>query len=140
MAAEEMVLSHRAGGTVIRATQFHQLVWSTLEQLARSPVLVVPHDTRFQVLDPAVLADALVRAVEQRIVGRTDDVGGAFAYGSKELAHSYLAASGRRRPVLALNVPGLTGAAFRAGGNLTPNRSSTGETWNDFVRRRTEPA
>ena len=35
-----------------------------------------------------------------------------------------------------INVPGIVGAAFRAGGNLTPNRTSDGKTWNDFVAER----
>lgn len=35
--------------------------------------------------------------------------------------------------MIKLNVPGIVGAAFRAGGNLTPNRTTEGKTWNDFV-------
>lgn len=135
LAAEELVLSHSTDSLVMRATQFHQLIWASLEVLARSPLMVVPHDTRFQVLDPTTLAHRLVEAFECDVGGRLEDVGGPSAYGSKELARSFLAATGRRRPVVALNAPGLTGAAFRAGGNLTPHRDEQGETWNDFVRR-----
>ncbi len=41
----------RAGGlpwTILRATQFHQLLISALEVLARLPVLMVPAETRFR--------------------------------------------------------------------------------------------
>lgn len=141
LAAEELVLSHQAGGAVIRATQFHQLIWSALDRLVRIPVVTVPHDTRFQVLDPGVLASRMIDAYEADERGKLDEIGGQFAYGSRDLARSFLAATARRRPVLGVNVPGLVGAAFRAGANLTERRDDTGETWNEFVRRvSTDPA
>ncbi len=137
LAAEDAVLRHPAGGVVARATQFNHSVWEMLSRLARPPVMVVPNDTRAQPLDPASLAIRLVDALQRNDNGRLEDLGGRYVYEARDLARSYLAATGRRRPVVRLNFPGLTGASFRAGGNLTPNRDEAGETWNDFVARRT---
>ncbi len=136
LAGEEMVAAHRPGFTILRATQFHDLVWSTLERLSRPPVMVVPHDTRVQVIDPATVARLLVDAAVDGPAGRLDDIGGPFAYEARDLARSVLAATGRKRPILRVNLPGLTGAAFRAGGNLTPNRDEDGDTWNEFVEKK----
>lgn len=136
LAAEELATSHRPGFTILRATQFHHFVWAMMERIAPSPLMVVPHDTRFQVLDPAALARRLVDAAEAGPAGRLPDLGGPFAYEARDLARSFLAATGRRRPIYRFNLPGVTGAALRAGANLTPNRAEDGETWNDFVGRR----
>lgn len=136
LAAEELVTAHRPGFTILRATQFHQLLWTTLERLSRPPVMVIPHDTRFQVIDPATVARILVDAAVTGPAGRLDDIGGPFAYDARDLARSVLTATGRKRPILRFNLPGLAGAAFRAGGNLTPNRDQDGETWNEFVSRK----
>ncbi len=119
--------------TVLRATEFHSDVWALLDRWAGRPLMLVPNDVRFQPLDATTVADLVADLAERPPAGRLDDVGGRFAYESRELARSYLAAVGRRRPVIALNSPGLAGAAMRAGANLTPNRTDAGRSWNDFV-------
>jgi len=77
-----------------------------------------------------------VEAAEVGPQGRLPDLGGPTVYDVKDLARSVATALGRSRRVIGVNIPGLVGAAFRAGGNLTPNRDETGATWNDFVAAR----
>ena len=139
IAAEKAIATSDLGWTVLRATQFHQLIWWGLGLLARPPVMVVPHDTRFQPVDPRAVARLLVDAAERREEGRLPDIGGPNAYTAKDLAGSYLAASAKRKRIIQLNAPGIAGAAFRAGGNLTPNRDTSGATWNEFVSRQLSP-
>lgn len=134
LAAEKAIADSGLAWAVLRATQFHQLIWRLLGLQARTPLMVVPHDTRFQPIDPRSVARAMVDAAEQGETGRLPDLGGPTAYTAKDLAGSYLAATGKRRRVIQLNAPGIAGAAFRAGANLTPNRDGSGGTWNDFVR------
>ena len=61
--------------TVLRATQFHQLIWHWYATASRNPFLFVPTNTRYQVLDPLELARRLVDLVEGGPQGRVDDVG-----------------------------------------------------------------
>lgn len=119
--------------TIVRTTHLHEEVWEMMGRIAQWPLVVVPHDTRFQPVDTDQVARQLAAAVELGPVGQIHDVGGRFAYDAKELARSHLAAIGRRRPIVAVNRPGLAGAAMRAGANLTPNRDQLGITWNEFV-------
>lgn len=133
---EQNLQSRASRWTIIRATQFHHLIWGWYTAPTRWPWLAVPAETRYQVLDPAVHAEALAAAVADQMFGRLPDIGGPFAYEARELARSCQRAIGRRRPVLTYNKRGLFGAALRAGANLTPNRSG-GETWNEFIARRT---
>ena len=136
IAAEEMIERSDCPFTFVRATQFHTLIWTALDRLARLPVMVLPRDTRFQPLDHAVMAQLLVDAVESGPRGRMPDIGGPMAYEAKDLATSHRAATGHGRRMIQFNMPGIVGAAFRAGGNLTPNRNTEGKTWNDFVAER----
>ncbi|MGH8875235.1 MAG: SDR family oxidoreductase, partial [Acidimicrobiia bacterium] len=133
VAVEELLAGSGMPWTILRATQFHHLVWYVLSRLARLPVLPVPSQVRFQVIDPGLVADRLAAAVEAGPRGRLPDLGGPHAYQAKDLASSYLAATRRWKPVLPLPIPGIVGAALRAGGNLTPNRAEGSPTWNDFV-------
>jgi uncharacterized protein YbjT (DUF2867 family) len=136
VAAEEMIEASACPHTVLRATQFHTLIWDALDRMVRFPVMVIPRDTRFQPFDHAVMAKLLADAVESGPRGRMADLGGPMAYEAKDLATSHRAATGHRRRLIQFNLPGIVGAALRAGGNLTPNRTGDGKTWNDFVAER----
>lgn len=122
--------------SIIRATQFHQLIWGWYTAPGRWPWLVVPAATRYQVLDPTVLAAALVEAATGNPIGRGADLGGPIAYLAADLGRSCQRAVSRRRIVVPFNRRGLFGASLRAGANLTPNRDDSGETWNQFIERR----
>jgi hypothetical protein len=121
--------------TIIRATQYHQLIWRWYTAPRRWPWLVVPAATRYQVLDPYVHARALVDASTNEPQGRASDIGGPVAYQAKDLARSCQRASASKRLVIPLNRRGLFGASLRAGANLTENRDASGETWNQFLHR-----
>jgi hypothetical protein len=56
-----------------------------------------------------------------------------------ELARDYLRASGRRRPVLPLRVPGRAARAVRAGAILAPDRAVGVRTWEDVLADRCAP-
>lgn len=133
-ACEQAVMATARLWAILRATQFHQLIWGWYSRASRNPFLFVPAATRYQVLDPMEMARRLADAVDGRVLGRLDDLGGAFAYEATDLARSVVTASGSGRRVIGYNRPGLVGAALRAGANLTPNRGE-GETWNEFVAR-----
>jgi uncharacterized protein YbjT (DUF2867 family) len=131
---EDYLLESGRACTILRATQFHQLIWSWYSRPSRNPFLLVPAATRYQVLDPLEMARQLAAAVEAGPQGRAPDLGGPTAYEAKDLARSVLAALDSRRRVLSYNRPGLVGASLRAGANLTSQRGG-GETWNQFLAR-----
>lgn len=135
-ATERVIEDSGCPATIQRYTQFHDRLWYVLGRLTRSPVVPLPNDTRFQVLDAAVAAHHLVEAAEATRVGRLPDLGGPTIYDVRDLARSVAMALGRSRRFIRLNVPGLVGAAFRAGGNLTEHRDESGATWNEFVAAR----
>lgn len=131
---EQALAASGAPWTILRATQFHQLIWHWYATESRNPFLPVPNHTRYQVVDPLEVARRLVDLVETGPQGRVDDIGGPFAYEAADLARSCLVAVGSKRRIIRYNKPGIVGAALRAGANLTPNRAA-GQTWNDFIER-----
>lgn len=135
VAVEKLIEASRLPWSIFRFTDVNERVWSRMQQAARWPTMVVPARTRIQVLDAKVAALRLVDLVRIGPSGRVPDLGGPFAYKTKDLARSYLAASGRRRLVIPFNSFGLAGAALRAGANLTRNRAHGTRDWNDFVAR-----
>ena len=53
-----------------------------------------------------------------------------------ELVRGYLRASGRRRPILPVVLPGRAARAVRAGANLTPQHAEGKRTWEEFLAER----
>jgi len=121
---------------VLRRTPTHDEVWADLARRAGRRIMTVPAEVRLQPVDPASVAASVAEIVDSGRWGEVVFLGGPHAYPVRDLARSFLAATGRRRRVVPVPVPGIRGAALRAGANLTPARDEAGATWNDFVRTR----
>ncbi|MFD3617288.1 SDR family oxidoreductase [Streptomyces sp. NPDC058676] len=136
LAVEQQVEASGIGWTVLRTTQFHDLLAQVFRVLAKSPVVPLPAGVRDQPIEVAEVADRLAGLAVDAPAGRVDDMGGPEVRSFESLARAYLKATGRRRAVV--NVP-LTGKAyreFRAGGHLTPERAVGEATFEDYLARR----
>jgi uncharacterized protein YbjT (DUF2867 family) len=69
-------------------------------------VIVVPAGTSLQPIDADEVAARLVELAAAPPGGRVPDLGGSRVYSVAELARAYLRASGRRRLVLPVRLPG----------------------------------
>lgn len=125
--------------TVLRATQFHQLLLRGCEILARLPVLPVPAATAFQPIEAGEVAARLAELALGPASGRVPDMGGPEVRGAGALARSYLEASGRRRRVLPVRVPGAAFAGLRRGDHLAPDHAVGRVTFAEFLTGRFGP-
>ena len=140
LAAERVIADSGLPWTTLRATQFHDLVYLVVSQLARLPVVPVPAGIRFQPVDTAEVADRLVELAVGEPAGLVPDLGGPRASTLADLLRSYLRASHRHRPLLPVHVPGRAARALRAGANLTPPDRAVGRrTWEEFLADRMGP-
>jgi uncharacterized protein YbjT (DUF2867 family) len=133
LAVEQLLARSGLPWTVLRTTQFHDLVYSVVTRLAKSPVPVVPAGTSFQPIDVREVAAHLIRLAAGLPVGRVPDLGGPQVRGAADLVRTYLLARGRRRPVLPVRLPGGFARGLRAGHNLAPDQLSGGRTWDEFL-------
>jgi uncharacterized protein YbjT (DUF2867 family) len=140
LAVERMVAASELPWTILRATQFHDLIFLALEWLVRLPVLPVPAGFSFQPIDAGAVAAELVALAGGEPRGRVPDMGGPEVRSASNLARTYLRARRRRRPILALYLPGSVAAGFRRGGHLAPDRARGRVTWEDFLAERTAAA
>jgi uncharacterized protein YbjT (DUF2867 family) len=143
--AERLIQASGLPWTILRATQFHQLILLVAEHLARLPLVPVPAATSFQPIDAAEVADRLASLVTGPPAGRVPDMGGPQIRTATGLAGAYLQAAGRRRPVLAVHLPGAVFAGYRQGGHLAPDHAVGRRTWEEFLAghvgdRRRSPA
>ncbi|MGW4422680.1 SDR family oxidoreductase [Streptosporangium sp. NPDC004631] len=131
--AESVVERSGLPYTILRATQFHDLALLALRALAGLPILPVPAGTAFQPIDAGEVAGRLVELALGSPAGRVPDMGGPEILNAAELARTYLKATGRRRAVLPVSLPGRVFAAFRRGVHLTPERREGHRTFEEFL-------
>jgi len=136
LAAEHVVADSGLPWTTLRATQFHDLLLSTAQQLARLPVIPVPKSFRFQPIDAGDVADRLVELALGPPAGLVPDVAGPRVYELVELVRGYLRARHKRRRMLAVPIPGRAARAIREGANLAPDRAVGRRTWEEFLADR----
>lgn len=130
---ERLLAASGLGWTNLRATQFHGLLDWAFTAVSRLPVVVVPARTACQPVDPAEVADRLVELALDAPAGRVPDMAGPTVHTVDELAKSWLRATGRRRPVLPVLLPGKAGAGFRSGALTAPDHAVRRRTWEEFL-------
>jgi len=116
LAAERVVADSGLPWTTLRAAQFHDLLLTVAQQMAKLPVIPVPAGFRFQPVDAGEVADRLVELALGSPAGLVPDIAGPRIYPMADLVRSYLRAVGKRRPLLPVRLPGKAAAAVRARG------------------------
>jgi uncharacterized protein YbjT (DUF2867 family) len=138
LGAEQAVAGSGVPWTTLRAAQFHDLLLTVMEKTAKLPVLPVPGGMRVEPVDPRDVAARLVELTLGEPSGLVTDLAGPKTYGMAELSRSYLAARGKRRPLLPVRLPGKAGRAYRAGQNLARDGAAVRgrRTWEEFLAER----
>jgi uncharacterized protein YbjT (DUF2867 family) len=132
LAAEAVVAASGLPWTTLRATQFHDLLLRGARGLAKLPVVPVPAGFRVQPVDADEVAARLVELTLGDPAGRVPDLAGPQELSFADVIRIYLGATGRRRPIVPVWLPGL--AAIRAGGLIPVGEHTTGErTWAQFL-------
>ncbi|MEW2388197.1 NAD(P)H-binding protein [Streptomyces venezuelae] len=140
LAVERLIEESGLGWTVLRATQFHDLVLQIMEASAKLPVMLLPGGVSDQPIEVGEVADRLAELAAAPPAGRVEDMGGPEVRTFPELAHAYLRASGKRRRVLPVRLAGRTYRAARAGGLLTPDRAVGKRTFEEYLAVRSGAA
>lgn len=139
LAAERLFADSGVPWTVLRATQFHDLVRELFALGSRAPVLPVL-DVRVQPIDVTDVAARLAELAVGEPAGYAGELGGPEVHGMRELATTYLRVTRRSRPIVPIRLPGNAFRAYRAGGNLAPDRALGTVTFEDYLRRLSAPA
>ncbi|MET7379125.1 NAD(P)H-binding protein [Streptomyces sp. NPDC005526] len=136
LAVEKLIEESGLGWTVLRATQFHDLLVTLFGVLAKPPVVLLPAGVRDQPVEAAEVAERLAGLAVGAPAGRVADMGGPEVRSFESLARAYLKATGRRRPVLNVPLPGRAYRGFRGGGHLTPGNAVGKRTFEEHLAER----
>jgi uncharacterized protein YbjT (DUF2867 family) len=132
---ERVVAQGPVPWTIVRATQFHELVAGLFTAAARYRVLPAPA-IPMQPVAAADVARVLADAAESDPSGGRISVAGPQVASVRELARAWLSATGRSAALLPVPLAGSLGRALRTGALTDPNADVTGViTFADWLAR-----
>jgi uncharacterized protein YbjT (DUF2867 family) len=134
---ERLVTESSIPFTILRATQFPDLVDEVLTAQRFLPFLLAPAIT----LQPIATEDVAARLTELAAAppaGRVPDIGGPERLTVPAMARAWRHAKRSHRPVLPIRLPGKAFRALAAGAAMTDNGQATG-TFEDYLAREEHP-
>ena len=136
---ERMVRDCGLPWTILRVTQFHDLLCYVFQLLAKLPVMLVPPGVSDQPVDAGDVAARLAGLAVGEPAGRAADFGGPRVQPMADLARAWLAAAGLRRRMLPVRLPGQAFRAAAAGGLLAPSHADGRIGFDEFLREHVSP-
>lgn len=121
--------------SVLRATQFHNLIDQLLTAQRFLPALLVPAIE----LQPIAVEDVATRLTALATTppaGRVPDIGGPQQHALPALAQLWKQAANSHRPVLPLHLPGKTFRAYTHGAALAETPPFGEKTFTDYLNHR----
>ena len=117
--AEQLLEASGLPHTILRATQFHELVTDIFTAQRFLPVVFAPKLSVQSIAADDVAARVAALAAAEP-AGRVPDIGGPERLPVLELARQWADAASVRRRIVPVSLPGKTFAAIAAGHNLVP--------------------
>jgi uncharacterized protein YbjT (DUF2867 family) len=133
---ERVVESSPIPYTILRATQFYELVHRAVRALARLPVVPVPNGLIGQPIDAGEVAGRLVELALAGPAGRVPDIGGPEVGPVDDAVRTYLGVTRTRKKILGFPLPGKTARAMRSGALTCPENRYGHVRWEEFLRER----
>jgi uncharacterized protein YbjT (DUF2867 family) len=133
LACEREIETSGVRYTIVRATQFHEIIAKALRAAEHLPIAPLPAGFRFQ---PAAAAEVAAQVADLAVgdpAGRAPDFGGPQVLTLAEMARTWRARRGRPWAFVPVIVPGQAGRAFRRGLNTCPDHADGTLTWPQFV-------
>lgn len=129
---EEVVEASEVPWTIVRATQFHELIAATLARGSRLGVMPVPQ-AKLQSIACAEVAAEVASVAENEPLGARREIAGPEVIDARMIARQWRTATGRHVLLAPIRLPGKLGKALRSG-LLTANEPDvrgtiTFESW-----------
>lgn len=135
VAVENMIKECGIPFTILRTTQFHNLILNIINGLERiNGIINVPEGMKFQSIDVGEVAGYLVEMISEDDCGLLQERGGPEILGIEEMVKSYLEVSGLKNTFKLCEIKNERNDMFSSGINLCPSNNFGKITWRQFLR------
>ncbi|XXM70737.1 SDR family oxidoreductase [Lysinibacillus sphaericus] len=133
--AEDMIMNSGISYTIMRVTQFHNLLDKLISILVKFPICVLPSNLKFQTVDVEEVSEKFIQIVRKGPSGRVDDFGGPEILTLKEMYLTWKGQNQKNRILIPLPYfPGKTFKSFQEGKNTNPLSATAVNTWESWMK------
>lgn len=135
---ESLIMESGIPFTILRATQFHNLVERLFNTFSRYPITILPSKMQFQTIAVEEVAAAFVEICDGEPLGCAPDIGGPEIMTVKEMHQIWREALAKRNKFVPLFLPLPVIKGFVKGDNTNSEIKSGEITWRDWLVRNKE--
>ncbi|QNE22754.1 NAD(P)H-binding protein [Kribbella qitaiheensis] len=135
LAVEQLITDSPIPHTILRATQFYNLVDEILTAQRFLPALLAP-SIPLQPISVDDVAERLVELASGAPAGRVADLGGPERLAVPAMARAWKRARGSRRPILPIRLPGKAFRDFATGAAMPETVLPSNRSFDDYLSRR----
>src|SRR5579875_400432 len=136
LACEQAIMASPVPHTIVRATQFHELIGMVLTAAERLPAAPLPLDLPVQSVAVGEVAARVAATLEGAPAGRAPDFGGPEVLTIRQMAETWREHRHRPQSLLNLRWPGRAYQALRVGRHTCPDHADGRQTWAEYVAGR----
>jgi uncharacterized protein YbjT (DUF2867 family) len=134
LACERLIARSGIPYSVIRASQFPQLVLSTLRRGLRGPLCLVPYGFSAQPVAVEDYAEHIADRIETGPSNTITEFAGPERLTAPEIARIWLQETGQRKVIVPVPIRGRVARAFRLQSNIADAGAPRGtRTWREYV-------
>jgi uncharacterized protein YbjT (DUF2867 family) len=133
LACERTIASSTKPYTILRATQFHELIGWLMRGAERLPLALLPLDFQFQTVAAADVGARTAELIHSEPPSGIADFGGPEVLTLGQMAQAWKEQRGRPRQLARLPAPGRAARGFREGRNTCPDDAEGAQTWPQFI-------
>ncbi len=140
LAVERLIEESQRPYTIVRATQFHELVAQIIGMLTLGPVSLVPTGVSLQPVDGRAVARRLAELTLGEAAGRVQDLCGPEVLAVEQLARIHHHARHVRKSVLSVPMPLPLFNAWQKGAALPGDAQRVGRSWQAWCESTPSPS
>lgn len=138
LTCERVVEQSGLNYTIVRATQFHELVDEVLRRAHRWGAVWIPKRFRFQTADARSVAGYLAGFVSRHPERGILNIGGSEVFTLGEMARAWMNVRRISQPVVGIPTFGRVAKGFRKGYNTTRHALPDSMSWEEWLVRKYE--
>jgi uncharacterized protein YbjT (DUF2867 family) len=131
--AEKEITQSGLPYTILRATQFHELVDSAFGQFLKLPIGAIPKKIMVQPIDVNIVARELFKIYLGPPLNNILNIGGAEVFQSGDLLAAWLRITKQKKIVINFPIPGELGRALNGGALTCNEKTEDGISWDDWL-------
>ena len=135
LASENAIKASGLHYTILRATQFHELINQVISTALKFPLGLLPKKMVSQPISTELVAQELYRLSLEKAENKTYEIGGAEILTVEQMANEWLQQTGKKRWILNFPIPGTLGKTLRNGSLTTSNKKAESITWKQWLVR-----